>query len=467
MSSSMSAISETLRSPATKLVLICILIVLLLVPLLMVMGLVAERAGRAQSVRNEISRYWGGPQHITGPFLVVPYLVRTEAIQGDKRIEQTVERKAIFLPDELSIGGKSRAEVLHRSIYDVNVYTSGLTLEGRFLTPDMAEVDPNAFSVRWNDAFISLAVGGITGLKDSVVLELDGTRKVPFSPSIGLAASNQNGIHARLAEASAAASSAGEPLRPFSFRIALSITGSSSLMFAPGARETRVALQSDWPHPSFSGAFLPAERKVSASGFEASWKVPHLARSVPNAWSLGDGGFERLSPYLFGVDFYAPVDFYDLVSRAVKYAVLFLALGFMGVFVLELLSEKRVHPVQYLFTGIAMVFFYVLLLSLCEHIGFGMAYLAASVATGGMLSLYVGKALSSRTSGALMLLLFLAVYGFLYFVLQLEDYALLAGALLGFAALSAVMFSTLHIDWSRGMTGSGRADEGDLTSEPV
>lgn len=176
--------------------------------------------------------------------------------------------------------------------------------------------------------------------------------------------------------------------------------------------------------------------------------MPHLARSVPSSWSLSDAAVDRLSPYAFGVTYYMPVDFYDLVSRAVKYGVLFLALSFMAVFVLELSSEKRVHAVQYLFTGIAMIFFYVLLLSIAEHAGFTPAYLIATAATAGMLSLYVGRALESSRSGWIMLGGLSTLFGFLYFILQLEDYALLAGAIAGFAALTAVMFATLKVDWS-------------------
>ena len=221
-----------------------------------------------------------------------------------------------------------------------------------------------------------------------------------------------------------------------------------SLEVAPVARETRMSMTSDWPHPSFSGAFLPTERSISKGGFTASWRVPHLARSVPQAWSLASAGIDRFRPYQFGVQLYKPVDFYDLVARAAKYAVLFLALAFMAVFVIELVSGRRVHPVQYLFVGLAMIFFYVLLLSLAEQLGFALAYLLASAASGGMLSVYVGRVLESRRHGIVMLAAFGLLYGLLYLILRLEDYALLAGAILGFAALTAVMFATLRVDWS-------------------
>ena len=144
----------------------------------------------------------------------------------------------------------------------------------------------------------------------------------------------------------------------------------------------------------------------------------------------------------------APVDFYSLVTRAVKYGIQFLALAFMAVFCQELMSKRRVHPVQYLFTGVALVFFYVLLLSLAEHVGFGPAYLAASVATGVMLAAYVGAAPALK--GLTMVAVFAGIYAILYFILHLKDYALLADAVLGFTALSIVMFVTLRVDWSGG-----------------
>jgi inner membrane protein len=420
---------------------------MLLIPLLMVVGLVSEREGRSREVVADIARTWGGTQQLSGPFLVVPYMVRLETKEGDKVVQQLQERRAIFLPEALSISGKGKSDVLHRSIFDVNVYTASLAIDGRFAAPDIGDVDPNAVSVRWRDAAFVLALSDVAGLKEAATLTVNGGETLAFAPSPGVPGAYISGMHAKLSDAPSVIE--GEsPAKPFSFHADLVFSGSSSLMFSPAARETEIALASDWPHPSFAGAFLPVDRTVKEDGFSAKWRVPHLARSVPTAWTLSDGGLERLSPHLFGVTFYQPVDFYDLVGRAVKYGVLFLAMGFMGVFVLELVSDKRVHAVQYLFVGIAMVFFYVLLLSLSEHLGFAWAYVIASAATGGMLAIYVAKALGSRRSGIIMAALFGVLYGFLYLILTLEDYALLAGALLGFAALTAVMFTTLRVDWS-------------------
>jgi inner membrane protein len=127
---------------------------------------------------------------------------------------------------------------------------------------------------------------------------------------------------------------------------------------------------------------------------------------------------------------------------------MFLAVAFFGVLVLELTSGRRVHAVQYVFVGLAMILFYILLLSLSEHIGFTGAYLIASAATAGMVSLYVGRSLQSAARGGIMLMVFLILYGLLYLILRLEDYALLAGAVAGFVMLTVTMFATLRVNWS-------------------
>jgi inner membrane protein len=437
------AAARALRSPAFKFFLILFLIVLLVVPLALVYGLIWERGSRAASVRREVGQLWGPEQSMLGPFLVVPYTVRIETVQGDKRFEQIQERRAVFTPEVLEVAGRANAKTLRRSIFDIPVYAAALKLSGRLGAPRIADVAAEVVAVRWRDAAFVLGLTGVSGLKEAAILKIAGANDIPFAPSIGFPATQLTGIHAKLAGAGTGVLPDPEqPPQPFAFTVDLTFNGSVSLTVAPVARETRVSLASNWRHPSFSGAFLPDERQVTATGFTAAWKIPHLARSVPEAWSLTEGGPERLQPHAFGVTMIDPVDFYSLINRAAKYGIMFVAMAFMAVFCLELLSRSRVHPVQYLFTGI------VLLLSLAEHLGFIRAYLAAPVATGAMLAIYVGAALSSVVRGLVMLVVFALTYAMLYLILQLEDYALLAGAILGFVALAIVMFVTLRVDWS-------------------
>ncbi len=453
MESFAGAARRFLASPGFKFFLICGLVLLLLIPLLLVWALITDREGRAASVRLDVAREWGGPQYIIGPVLIVPYSIETVTLQGDKKVSELHEHRAVFLPQTLNIDGKAATKVLHRSIYDVAVYTGTLEFEGRFDAPDMSEVAANVHSARWHDAVLALAISDVSGLKTTASLLIDGGAEIPFEPSFGATIARVNGIHARLASATALFEGATEtgppaPMKGFTFKFGLTLNGSSELSFAPVARETVVALSSKWPAPSFTGAFLPTDRDLQPTAFSARWQVPHLARSVPQAWRLTDQGLQTLSPYMFGVRFFVPVDFYQLVSRAAKYATMFLAIAFMAVFVLELRSSRRVHAVQYLLVGLAMALFYVLLLSFAEQTGFLQAYLIASAATVGLISAYVGLVQASFLKGLVMLLVLSLLYGLLYMILRLEDYALLAGAIAGFLTLAVVMFSTLKVNWS-------------------
>ncbi len=451
MDSIVAAMGRILRSPGFKFFLICGLILALAIPLFLVWALIEERDRRAESVRSEVAQEWGGAQAIDGPMLVVPYTVRRITKEGEKRIEEILERRAVFLPETLAFTGNATTKVLHRSIYDVAVFATKLDIEGRFASPDMSEVAGEVESVRWRDAILVLGITDVSGLKTTAEITIDGTMKLPFEPSTAVPEQQQlYGIHARLAGASGLFSDAPQApkLNGFSFRLALTLNGSAELVFAPAARETTVSLTSDWPDPSFTGAFLPTDRKIEKTGFEARWQIPHLARAVPQSWSLPDQTLGRLSSYRSGVRFVVPLDFYQIVARAAKYALMMLATAFMAVFVLELRSQHRVHPVQYMFVGLALVFFYVLLLSFAEQTGFLPAYIGASGATIGLISVYTGLVQRSAAKALLMALVLGVLYGLLYMILQMEDYALLAGAIAGFVMLAAVMFATLRVDWS-------------------
>ncbi len=435
-----------LRSPGFKFFLVGALVVLLTIPLAMVWLLLSERQGRANEVQGQIAADWGMAQRIHGPYLIVPYTVRVQTLQGDKTVEVQQERRAVFLPDTFRVTGGTTTEVRRRSIYEVTVYSADIGLEGRFARPDISQVEAEPAAVRWQDAIVALGISDVSGLREGVTLDVEGGASLPFEPSIGIPNNPATGIHARVG----AAMTAQPDGAPLGFKVKLSMNGSSALNFAPVGRETEVKITSDWPHPSFTGGFLPSDRDVTARGFTANWRVPHLARSVPQSWAdFGNQtALDRFYGYDMGVNFFVPVDFYSLVDRAAKYGFMFLVVAFGGVFVLELMSGRRVHAVQYIFVGIAMVMFYVLLLSLSEHLGFTPAYIIASAATGGMISIYVALALGRMRSGIIMLGVFCVLYGLLYLILRLEDYALLAGAIAGFVLLTATMFATLRVDWS-------------------
>jgi inner membrane protein len=270
-------------------------------------------------------------------------------------------------------------------------------------------------------------------------------------------ASHPRGFHAVIPTAVQAA---GGVLQA---EVSLDLVGTGDLAFAPVGDTTTVALASDWPHPSFSGRFLPNEREVTAQGFSARWQLTSLATSAPQellngatVCELGDSGTMTASPVAvdktrcietFGVAFIDPVSAYVLSDRATKYGQLFIALTFVGVGLNELLKRLRVHPVQYLLVGSALAVFFLLLVSLTEHIAFAWAYVAASAACTTLLAFYASFVLRGARAGAVFGAAIAALYGALYLLLQLEQSALVLGSLLLFAVLGAVMVATRRVDW--------------------
>lgn len=253
----------------------------------------------------------------------------------------------------------------------------------------------------------------------------------------------QAGLHGRLRDT-------GWRGGEVAFDSTVALNGSGPLRVAPVGVENTVNLRSSWPDPSFQGAFLPAQRRVDPSGFDATWNVTFYGRTYPQQWTSRDStGYSAsaVNQSLFGVELLTMVDAYRLTERAVKYGILFIVLVFTGFFLCEVLARLRVHPFQYTLVGVALALFYLLLLSLSEFLGFGWAYALAAAACTLLISAYTASVLRG-TRRALGVAAGLAViYSLLYVILSLQDYALLVGAAGLFAALALAMFATRKVDW--------------------
>jgi len=156
----------------------------------------------------------------------------------------------------------------------------------------------------------------------------------------------------------------------------------------------------------------------------------------------------------FGVTLVQPVDIYQQTTRAVKYAALFIVMTFVIAFLWEIIGGVLVHPIQYVFIGFALCLFYVLLLAISEHAGFDTAYVSAAVPTVALIAWYWQWVVRARGRAALMLGALSALYSYLYLLLRLEDYALIAGAVGLFTMLAVVMFLTRRVDWYNLQIGS-------------
>lgn len=461
-----------MRSPGFKFFTLGVLCLLLLIPASLIWLLVSEREDRARDVAREIAQTWGGSQRLIGPFITVPYEIDETRIVDDEETTITVKREAVFLPNDLTVTADATTEVRSRGIFDVTVYGSDITFEGSFAEPTGSVIAPADARFRWAEARLSLGISSVRAIRNAVTLQMDGETRA-FEPSLGLASavreeanfSSPHGSSGTLTGIHVPNLFLVNP-RSFAFRIDLALNGSDSLFIAPAARDTTASIVSNWPHPSFTGAALPEASTINPEvGFSAQWQVPHLARAVPLAFTLGSNNYlSQLNQDAFGVRFFQPVDYYALVDRALKYAILFIGVVFLSVFVIEVRTAKRVHVVQYVFVGLALVLFYILLLSLAEHLGFLIAYLLAGTATAALIGTYCARSLESATYGGLVAALIASIFGVLYLFLRLEDYALLAGSIFAFGVLAVTMFTTQKIDWS----GRGTKDNPPaLPDEPL
>ncbi|HEX5034086.1 MAG TPA: cell envelope integrity protein CreD, partial [bacterium] len=400
-----------------KLIFIGFMTLVMLIPTLFIMNLIHERQMRREEASSEVLRGWGGgDQLVGGPVLVLPYDVSTETMndKGQKVVTHYL-RSAYFLPEKLEIDGQLKSQTLSRGIFRIPVYQGELAMSGAFRSPDLAALGIKPTQVRWDKAYVQLSLSDLRGLRETPEVLWSGESR-RFEPSATL---SQSGPLIRAAVA------VNEKASAYDFNLKLNLGGGKRLQFLPLAGDTHIKLKSNWPHPSFSGNFLPVHREVRAEGFVAEWKIPATARPIPAYW---EDGIQGLEAQAFGAEFMLPVDIYQFTERAAKYAMLFILLTFVAFFLFEVMSKARIHPVQYLLVSAALCVFYVLLLSLSEHIDFGLAYLASAGATVLLITAYLVTVLQKKSRALLMAGILGGLYGYLFTLLRAEDFSLLMGS---------------------------------------
>ncbi|KAB2870168.1 MAG: cell envelope integrity protein CreD [Bacteroidales bacterium] len=419
------------------------LTLILLIPMAMIQELVMERRARQKEATNEISSKWGYEQRLTGPILVVPY----KTFEYDKDTKKTIEigHLAYFLPEELKVDGSLTPEIRNRGIFDVAVYSSNLKVEGFFKSPKIETAE--SIQIDWNGAFLTIGISDLRGIKEAINFKWN-DKDMACEPGVKISHIVKSGV------------TVNNPLQQntevgeyrFSFNIALN--GSRSVSFVPVGRETNVHIESPWGNPSFEGAFLPFDRTITESSFNASWKVLELNRNYPQKWIDSDLDLDESA---FGVALLLPVETYQITERSMKYAILFIALTFTVFFFVEVMRKLRVHPIQYVLVGFGLVLFYLLLLSLSEQMSFGLAYIIASFGILVMITTYAHSIFKNNRLTVILAGILVLLYGFLYILLQLQDYALLMGSVGLFIILATVMYLSRKINWYA--LGGGKSEE--------
>ncbi|PRD45449.1 cell envelope integrity protein CreD [Sphingobacterium haloxyli] len=463
------------NSVILKLGIILFLVLLLLIPMESVKDLIRERKNRDQSVSNEIASKWGDKQVVSGPVIGIPYTysysVNTTDEKGKITVENHVEKDYVFLVSKkLDVESTVEPTYLKRGIYQTVVYNATVALRGEFDEIDLVRLDLNPEDLAWENAKVFIGLSDLKGIKAIPKLSM-GQDEVEFE--VG------NADVALFEQTMVANVDLSDRSTKNEFEINLDIRGSRNLTVFPTSNETSIVVSGTWDNPSFNGGFLPEDRAISEQDFTAKWRIPSFSRKFPQQWKGARGRMYQIMNYevtdadyypatattvpysassepnvhlsteqdMVQVNFLESVNNYQRTTRVAKYGILVVLLTFTSLFFTEVIKKQRVHIVQYVLIGCAMVLFYSLLLSLSEYIGFNFAYLIAALATIILISSFIFGITRDKKIAFIFSGILSAFYVFIYSLMQLQDYSLIVGTIGVFVILALLMRLSIRVNW--------------------
>jgi len=464
-------IGQRLSGPFARCVFVGILTLFLLTPLGLVRDIVYERMHLYQEATDNIAASWGKEQTVSGPALIIPYQIwkdRKDKVVvkvNDKEEEREVvtrefhTRYKVVLPVDLSFNTTLETEVRYRGIYKQTLYTAPMDISGAFILPTAKNFSENTTHIFWDQAWLSVGISDLKTIAKATPVRWAGKTLDAYKPGTQAGNLLGPGFHTMIPL------NGNDAGTKQVCSLSLIIRGSQGISFTPVGENTTIAVKSAWPSPSFQGNLLPVEHSISKQGFFAKWAISNLTRTYPQiadmdsyAYATGKSsrnsshaaeGSSAITSFTAGVNLYEPVTLYRMVRRSVDYGILFIAVTFVALFAFEMVSRQRMRLLQYTMVGLSMSLFYLVLLSLAEHVSFGLAFMGATSLTIAMNSLYVGAVLQSKSKGGLMSCLLAALYAVLFSLLRMEDFSLLMGTGLLLVMMGALMFATRNLPQMR------------------
>lgn len=480
------------RQLAQKILIIFFIGLILLIPITMVKSKVYERKNTLNQAQTSISQSWTGSQLISSPIVVVPYqalitthepkTVSAHILEGKttktreiKSVRKT--RYKIITPDNFS--GKVAAEnsAISKGIYEVPIYSSDISFTGFFSTNRISEslekIRNSTDFLRFGTPYLSFHVSDMRGIDKAPSLSIN-SKSFALSPGSNIT-SFPGGLHHifdsidlnKIMDTNRKEKQTSKGVKPISFSIDFSLRGMKGFHFIQLADSANLSMQSNWPHPEFTGSSLPKHREISDKGFNAQWSSTRFSNNNASAIEkcLHSPKCNALAGMAAGVNFIDPVDVYLQSERSLKYALLFIGLSFIAFFIFENIKRVPIHPIQYTFVGLAISVFYLLLISLSEHLAFYLAYLIAATACVSLLFFYVRYIFNNMRSALLFTMMISLLYALLFVIVQAEDFALLMGSALVFVVLATLMIVTRKINWYQ-LTPSNAAFGADHGQRP-
>lgn len=425
------------ESVAFRIFIIASITLMLLIPLLMIQSLIDERQKYRHEAIGEIKKSWAGSQTVAGPVLTAIKKTEKQDKDGNKYM---VEHRTNYLPDKLVIYVNVQPEIRYKGIYETVLYKAKIKMMGQVNLTKLKERFPED---SYDEIYATFNVSDLKGMRKDSKLILN-NKEYNLTPGI----KNKIFRHGFYTKVHLDK----ETIQ--NFEIELDLNGMEFLGFIPLGKYTDANINSPWNNPGFEGAFLPASREIKKNNFKAKWSVNYFNRSYPQEWS--DNSYD-VFPSTFGVKFLMPIDEYQKTTRTSKYGIMIIVLTFLSFFLVELFGKKVIHPIQYLLVGLALIIFYSILLAVSEYIVFQYSYLISSLLIISLIGLYIKSIYGSKQIAMLITGMLSVFYGFMYVILQLQDYSLLLGNIALFIILASVMFFTRKINWFDIFNGKERS----------
>ena len=431
-----------------KIIFLFIFSLLLQIPLWFIGSLISDRGDLYNQTVISIGNEWGKNQKIIAPVITISYTDtgidnKKDIINSKTLAVVPVEKKFVILPDELNAIIKIKDEIRQRGIYNATVYNANMKLKGFFSPKDFPKNKEikSYLSIGLSDTKALIKINKLKiGNLEKDLDAMSGTMAVPLITN-GISAELKLDFNKILEE------------EKIPFEIDIDFRGSKDISILPLGKKNNIEISSNWKSPSFSG-ILPIERNINNNGFLAKWEVSNLVRNYPQIIDINEDKYDDFydennsnnENTVIKTGLFDSITDYTQITRASKYGILFIMMSLVIVYIFEVISRRFTHYVQYLIVGLSLIIFYLLLLSLSEHIGFEWAYLISSLAIVIPNSLYIMSLTSNKKLGIGMFFFLSGIYAILFSILRMEQYALLTGSLLILTILYVVMYLTKNTE---------------------
>ena len=412
------------------------MILLFLIPISLIKDLIHDRRSYQSEAVDSIILPLGGRSEILGIVVALPYKVHSTFVdsKGVSRTETSTDY-ILFAPDVYDLSVSVLPRFLSRGIFKVPVFQGEIAMNAKFSSFDCSHYKIDERDLMMDEAVLMLGVSNPKTLCAQPSISADGGKLSVSSIKYDSISPFSTTVYFSL------------PLARMEDGLNLTGTvkfqGGESIKIQPVAADNEIRMESSWATPSFSGGWLPSERSVKSDGFSAVWNIAGLSTAFPKSWRAE----EKIRGESVEVSLITPVDTYKKTTRSIKYALLFMLVPFISIFICEIFSKVQIHPVQYCLVGLADVMFYLLLLSISEHLPFNTSYALSALCVCTTTFLYSAAIFHRFKWGALLSAVQMISYVFLYGTLQAEDYALLIGSIGLFMVVALLMFITRKIDW--------------------